>query len=124
MLASPSTVWLTSLQIAIMNASSVMGRALPNFAADTIGNFNLILCMASACSALIFSMFHLQSAGAVITFSILYGFFSGACGSNVLCLHYDVHSKLYLTVISLLPPTIAVLARGIHEIGCAFTSVE
>jgi len=65
--------------IAILNAASIAGRVIPNSLADRTGQFNVICPVACVCAALIFAMFGATSAGAVIVFAILYGFFSGAC---------------------------------------------
>jgi len=84
--------------IAILNASSFPGRTLPNVLADRVGQYNVIIPCAFITGCLIFVMFGATSPGAIIVFSILYGFFSGAC-------------------ISLFPPTVSVLARNVQEIG-------
>ncbi|KZT63237.1 MFS general substrate transporter [Daedalea quercina L-15889] len=84
--------------IAILNAASIFGRTLPNMLADRVGPFNILVPIVVITGALIFAMFGATSTDAVIVFSILYGFFSGAC-------------------ISLMPPTVATLSKGVHEIG-------
>ncbi|KAH9926041.1 uncharacterized protein B0H18DRAFT_954918 [Fomitopsis serialis] len=84
--------------IAILNAASIFGRTLPNMLADRVGPFNVLAPVAVITSALVLAMFGVTSTGAVIVFSILYGFFSGA-------------------MISLMPPAAATLAKGLHEIG-------
>ncbi|TFY55681.1 hypothetical protein EVJ58_g8095 [Rhodofomes roseus] len=84
--------------IAILNAASIFGRTLPNMLADRIGPFNVLGPVALITSALVLAMFGVKSTGAVVIFSILYGFFSGA-------------------MISLMPPAAATLANGLHEIG-------
>lgn len=70
---------LTLPQLAILNAAGVPGRTLPNLLADSMGHFNVIVPVSLICGGIVFAMFHLQSVGPVIAFSIVYGFFSGAC---------------------------------------------
>ncbi|TFK70229.1 MFS general substrate transporter [Pluteus cervinus] len=72
---------LTKYSITIMNAASIFGRTLPNFAADAYGPVNvLILC--SICSAgIIFAMFGAVTTPGVLGFAITYGFFSGGAVS-------------------------------------------
>ncbi|CCM04654.1 uncharacterized protein FIBRA_06838 [Fibroporia radiculosa] len=84
--------------IAILNASSLPGRVIPNMLADRLGPFNVLIPVSLITSALVFAMFGAGNVGAVIVFSILYGFFSGAA-------------------IAVFPPTAASLSKGVHEIG-------
>ncbi|KAI0920152.1 hypothetical protein AcW1_001970 [Taiwanofungus camphoratus] len=92
---SPNLAFYT---IAILNAGSVPGRTLPNFIADYVGRFNMILPVSFCTGGLMFAMFGATTPGAVIVFSILYGFFAGA-------------------YIALLPPTLATMAKSADEIG-------
>ncbi|THU98498.1 MFS general substrate transporter [Dendrothele bispora CBS 962.96] len=64
--------------LAIMNASSMPGRIIPNGLADRYGPFNAIIPCAAACGILIFALFGVNTVAGVVVFSILYGFFSGA----------------------------------------------
>lgn len=84
--------------IAILNAGSLPGRCLPNLLADTFGAFNVFIPCAAICSILIFAMFGTTSPGPIIVFSLLYGFFSGAC-------------------IAINPPTLVGFARNRDETG-------
>lgn len=84
--------------IAILNAASIFGRTIPNMIADRVGAFNVFAPVCLIAGALVFAMFGVTSVGAVIVFSILYGFFSGAA-------------------IALMPPTVASVANSVHEIG-------
>jgi len=92
---SPNLAFYT---IAILNAGSAFGRTIPNLGADLFGQFNVLVPVAFINAVLVFAMFGVTSTGAVVVFSILYGFFSGA-------------------FISLVPPTVAVLSRNMEEIG-------
>ncbi|KAL5639396.1 hypothetical protein ACGC1H_006789 [Rhizoctonia solani] len=89
---------LAFYSLAILNAASIFGRTIPNFIADKLGPFNLLIPCSAISGALIFAMFGIKSTGALIVFSILYGFFSGA-------------------YVSLISPVIISLANGFHEIG-------
>ncbi|QRV99536.1 transporter MCH4 [Ceratobasidium sp. AG-Ba] len=73
---------LAFYSLAILNASSIFGRTIPNLLADKFGISTLLFL----------------SAGALIVFSILYGFFSGA-------------------FVSLISPMFVALARHMHEVG-------
>ncbi|PCH33722.1 MFS general substrate transporter [Wolfiporia cocos MD-104 SS10] len=84
--------------IAILNGVSIFGRTLPNVLADKIGPLNVFIPVNCITGALVFAMFGATSRGAVVVFSILYGFFSGAS-------------------IALLPPTVASVANNVQEIG-------
>lgn len=75
------------VQLAIMNAGSVGGRILPNFVADRVGPYNMLIPCLAISSALIFSIFALKTCAAIIVFAALYGFWSGSCGcSSFVCL--------------------------------------
>ncbi|QRV83130.1 major facilitator superfamily transporter [Ceratobasidium sp. AG-Ba] len=69
---------LAFYSLAILNAASVFGRTIPNFIADQYGPFNLLIPCSAISGVLIFAMFGIKSSAALIIFSILYGFFSGA----------------------------------------------
>jgi len=84
--------------LTIQNAASVFGRTIPNFLADVIGVFNVLILASIGTGVLIFAMFGVMNTGGVVVFSMLYGFFSGA----------------YL---SLIAPTTASLSQDVSEIG-------
>ncbi|CAE6475518.1 unnamed protein product [Rhizoctonia solani] len=89
---------LAFYSVAILNAASILGRTIPNFIADKIGPFNLLIPCSAITGALIFAMFGVKSPAALIVFSILYGFFSGA-------------------YVSLTIPVFISLAKAFYEIG-------
>jgi MFS family permease len=63
--------------VSIMNASSILGRLLPNFIADKIGSLNVLIpCFASA-GIVAFCWLEAKNTGGLIIFAILYGFFTG-----------------------------------------------
>ncbi|KAF8880532.1 major facilitator superfamily domain-containing protein [Infundibulicybe gibba] len=68
---------LTKYSITIMNASSILGRTVPNFAADFYGPFNVMIPSALISGGLIFAMFGATSIAGVTVFAVFYGFFSG-----------------------------------------------
>ncbi|KAJ7216326.1 major facilitator superfamily domain-containing protein [Mycena pura] len=64
--------------LAIMNAGSAGGRILPNFVADRVGPYNMMIPCLAISSALMFSIFAVKSCAAVVVFAVLYGFWSGS----------------------------------------------
>jgi len=87
--------------IAIMNAAAIPGRILPNYFADRVGPFNVIVPVTLGCAVLLFALFGVKDIAGTVVFAILFGFFSGA----------------YL---SLCAPCVASLARDTSEIGARF----
>ncbi|EED79616.1 predicted protein [Postia placenta Mad-698-R] len=84
--------------LAIMNAGSIPGRVIMNAMATNLGLFNMLIIVIVAMGALTFALFGVLSPGAVIAFSILYGFFSGA-------------------FLSLSAPAILGMAKNVDEAG-------
>ncbi|KAL2172240.1 hypothetical protein VTG60DRAFT_6618 [Thermothelomyces hinnuleus] len=69
---------LASYLTSILNATSTLGRLVPNYFADRTGPFNIML-PASACSALLaFAWIGIRSPAGLIVFCALYGFTSGS----------------------------------------------
>lgn len=77
-----------------MNASSILGRTVPNFLADIYGPLNgkrtdcavqislsdhtsVIIPSSVISAALVFAMFGATSTAGVVAFGVFYGFFSG-----------------------------------------------
>ncbi|KAJ7692873.1 major facilitator superfamily domain-containing protein [Mycena rosella] len=69
--------------LAIMNAGSVGGRLLPNFIADRVGPYNMMIPCLAISSALTFSIFGLETFAGVVIFGVSYGFWSGSYVSLV-----------------------------------------
>ncbi|KAJ6597781.1 major facilitator superfamily domain-containing protein [Mycena vulgaris] len=69
--------------LAIMNAGSVGGRILPNFVADRMGPYNMMIPCLAISSALTFSIFGLEDFAGIVIFGVLYGFWSGSYVSLV-----------------------------------------
>ncbi|RDB28171.1 Riboflavin transporter MCH5 [Hypsizygus marmoreus] len=94
--------------IAIINAGSFFGRLLPNFFADKIGPYNMLIPCLVISSILIFSIFGVHSFAGVAIFGILYGFWSGS-------------------YVSLIPSLLAQLSTHVGEqgtrMGVAFSVV-
>ncbi|KAG8680030.1 hypothetical protein FRC08_016583 [Ceratobasidium sp. 394] len=89
---------LAFYSLTILNAASIIGRTIPNFISDRIGVFNVMIPCSAIAGVLLFAMFGVKSSGALIVFSILYGFFSGS-------------------FFSLMSPMIVALAKHMHEVG-------
>ncbi|ORY33482.1 major facilitator superfamily domain-containing protein [Naematelia encephala] len=64
--------------LAIFNAGSVVGRTLPNFAADYFGSFNLLAIMCISSAAMIFALFGANDTGGLIAVAVLLGVSTGA----------------------------------------------
>ncbi|RMZ90982.1 hypothetical protein DV736_g1752, partial [Chaetothyriales sp. CBS 134916] len=61
----------------ILNSASVPGRILPNFIADHIGPFNVLIPCALMTSILAFYWIAITNLTGAVLFALLYGFFSG-----------------------------------------------
>ncbi|KAH7054504.1 major facilitator superfamily domain-containing protein [Macrophomina phaseolina] len=64
--------------LSIMNASSVLGRIIPNLLADRFGSFSILIPSTLITSALAFAWIGIDSVASIVVFCVLYGFFSGA----------------------------------------------
>ncbi|KAG8710106.1 hypothetical protein FRC09_000303 [Ceratobasidium sp. 395] len=89
---------LAFYSLTILNAASIFGRTIPGLLADKFGIFNVIIPCSAIVGVLVFAMLGVTSVGALIVFSILYGFFLGA-------------------FVSLISPMFVALARHMHEVG-------
>lgn len=63
--------------LAIMNASSAIGRVLPNFLVPRFGIFVVLIFCTASCAILNYCTIAVTRLGPVIVFAILYGFYSG-----------------------------------------------
>ncbi|THU77698.1 MFS general substrate transporter [Dendrothele bispora CBS 962.96] len=84
--------------IPILNGAALFGRTVPNIFADRYGTLNVFMGCSIITGVVIISMLGATSSGGVITFAILYGFFSGGA-------------------ISLTAPVFASFANTDEEIG-------
>ena len=66
------------VQLSILNAASIFGRILPNFVADKIGPYNMIIPFSFSTGVLLFGWLGVSSRAGLIMHALLYGFFSGA----------------------------------------------
>ncbi|KAK4051966.1 hypothetical protein OIO90_004496 [Microbotryomycetes sp. JL221] len=73
----------TQYCLAILNASSIFGRTIPNAIADYVGSFNMLIPMSLMTCVLVWAMFGADNLPGAIVFAILYGFSSGAYVSLV-----------------------------------------
>jgi MFS family permease len=69
--------------LAILNAASVFGRALPGPIADRVGRFNVMILCSAICTASIFGLWYPfgSDVPGLIVFALTYGFFSGSAYS-------------------------------------------
>ena len=85
--------------------------------ADYYGALNVVIPISLVMGALVFVMFGVTSTAAIIVFSILYGFFSGACKPCSPCEPpWRTLTKSDI-VIALVPSVLAVLSRRTEELG-------
>lgn len=73
--ASPTLAFYT---LAILNASSAVGRIISSFFADKIGPLNMVIPCALITSILAFCWISVDSVGGLAAFAVLYGVFSGS----------------------------------------------
>ncbi|KAI0263581.1 MFS general substrate transporter [Gloeopeniophorella convolvens] len=64
--------------VPILNAASTFGRLVPNALADHIGPMNTIAPATLACGVLAFAWMGIHNTGGLLTFAIMFGFFSGS----------------------------------------------
>ncbi|CAG7931576.1 unnamed protein product [Penicillium olsonii] len=70
---------IAQYMLPIINAVSIPGRIIPGFLADKAGRFNVAILVAGFTSIFCLALWIPgQSQGALIAFSVLYGFFSGS----------------------------------------------
>ncbi|KAJ6617084.1 major facilitator superfamily domain-containing protein [Mycena sp. CBHHK59/15] len=64
--------------LALMNFGSIGGRLLPNFIADRVGPYNMMIPGLAMSSVLAFSIFGIKDFAGVVVFGVFYGFWSGS----------------------------------------------
>ncbi|KAF9471158.1 MFS general substrate transporter [Pholiota conissans] len=89
---------LAFYSLAIVNGVGAIGRVAGNYFADNYGGYNVFIPVTLATSATIFAIIGIQTSGALIVISVLYGLFSGAW-------------------LSLAMATLASLSRSPQEVG-------
>ncbi|KAI0247525.1 major facilitator superfamily domain-containing protein [Lactifluus subvellereus] len=80
--------------VPILNAGSVFGRLVPNAFADRIGAINTLIPSTLACALLGLAWPAVRSTGSLVTFAVLYGFFSGSFVSLPPSAHASLSSDL------------------------------
>ncbi|KZV72788.1 MFS general substrate transporter [Peniophora sp. CONT] len=73
--ASPILAFYT---LAILNASSAVGRIISSVFADKVGPLNMVIPCAFITSILAFCWISVDSVGSLVVFAVLYGVFSGS----------------------------------------------
>lgn len=116
----------------MLNAGSVVGRILPNFFADTLGAFNLVIPCMFICTGLMFSLvgitfvgppllqpqltaFPQRNATSMGVVAVFYGIASGAC--TWLLSRKDGSAQTAPRDLALIVALVASLARSPAEIG-------
>lgn len=66
-------------QLTILNGAAIPGRILPNLLAQRYGQMNVFTASAFLCAILAWAFFGAKSVAGVVVFSVIYGFFVGAC---------------------------------------------
>ncbi|KAF2660427.1 MFS general substrate transporter [Lophiostoma macrostomum CBS 122681] len=64
--------------LAIMNATSIFGRIIPNYVADKVGPFNVVIPCTVVTSVLCFCFITVSSSAGIVVLMGFYGFFSGS----------------------------------------------
>ncbi|KAF2712600.1 MFS general substrate transporter [Pleomassaria siparia CBS 279.74] len=64
--------------LAIMNSSSIFGRIIPNFLADKLGGFNVVIPCTLMSGILCFCFIKARSVAGLVVLMAVYGFFSGS----------------------------------------------
>lgn len=84
--------------VPILNAASVFGRLAPTALADRVGTLNTIIPCTLLCGVLMLVWIAVRSTGALLTFALFYGFFSGS-------------------FVSLPPSTLVALSPDLSKVG-------
>lgn len=74
---------LAFYEVAILNGANVLGRTLPNFAADKVGIFNVNIITTISTAILLFCWTKAESTTAITISIALYGFFQGGLVSLI-----------------------------------------
>lgn len=73
-IASP---WLSLYILSILNASSILGRILPNLFANRVGPLNMIIITSLGLSASTFSLLAASDLAPLLVVAVVFGFFTG-----------------------------------------------
>jgi MFS family permease len=70
---------LAKYLVAILNASSTFGRTVPNYFADRVGRFTVFVSFSLVTTIFVLAIWlPVSGVGAIVTFTVLFGFSSGA----------------------------------------------
>lgn len=72
-----TSTYLGFYVLPILNAASIFGRIVPNFITDHIGPLNVLVPCALMSGILALCWVAIDNLGGIMTFAVLYGFFSG-----------------------------------------------
>lgn len=72
---------LSAYLVTLLNAGSVFGRILPNFAADHLGSMNVLAATTLGAGVLAFAWFGVRDLAGTVVFALLFGFFNGGVTS-------------------------------------------
>ncbi|KAH8888063.1 putative monocarboxylate permease [Thozetella sp. PMI_491] len=89
---------LASYMVIIMNAASMPGRLFPSMIADRAGNLNIMIPSVLLSGVIMLAWTRIETQGALIAVSILFGFSSGA-------------------IQAVLPPSVAFLMPDLSQLG-------
>ena len=81
--------------LAIMNSTSIFGRIVPNYIADKLGPFNVILPCSAMAAVILYCLIAAKSAAGLIVLMAFYGFFSGCYVSvpPTIIVHLSLHQR-------------------------------
>ena len=97
-----------------MNGSSALGRVIPSWLSDHTGVFGNYVAVCTLSGVMIIAMLGTTSVASVITFSMLYGFVSGAGEWRPHLLYSNDSSR---TVDTLMIPLVAKLTEYPAQMG-------
>ncbi|RDB22327.1 Riboflavin transporter MCH5 [Hypsizygus marmoreus] len=80
--------------ISFINAGGLLGRLVPNFLADHVGSYNVLIPASFACAGLVLAILSVQSAAGAIVVALLYGSMNGAHVSVTPALLSDISDNV------------------------------
>lgn len=92
----------------------MIGRLLPNFLADSLGVYNMLIPFIVISAGLIFSLLGIHSFPSIVAFGALYGFSSGACEYDA---PPDFDILMSMKDVSLIAPLLGQLSSHVGELG-------
>ncbi|GLB42998.1 putative MFS general substrate transporter [Lyophyllum shimeji] len=80
--------------VSFLNAGGFFGRLIPNFLADKVGSYNVLIPTSFACAALVLAILGVHNAAGAIMVALLYGAMNGAHISVTPALLSDISSHV------------------------------